>query len=120
MKLVEGLYTYNISKYKKNRICSHIRKHKPAKKLYLIVLPIRGNDGLFEIYPYNQLLQKYYLQFDSQITIVGIAGTKEEAQRLVVEIVQDMYDSMGESFDINKFFCIGNETCGFVSDSDES
>ena len=106
MKLSEGLYTYNISNRKRNRICSHIRKHKSARNLFVIVLPVRGNDGILEIYPYNQLLQSYYRQFDSEITVVGLAKKREDAQMLVLEIIQDMYDTTGEEFDVKKFFVV--------------
>lgn len=104
MKFSEGLYTYNISKKKQNRICEHIRKHKSARNLFLIVLPFRKDDGLLEIYPYNQLLQSYYRQFDSEITVVGLAKSREDAQMLVLEIIQDMYDTTGEEFNVRKFF----------------
>lgn len=104
MKLAEGLYTYNISEKKQKRICACIRKHKSARNLFLIVLPLRGKDGLLEIYPYKQLLQSYYRQFDSDISVVGLAKSREDAQLLVLEIIQDMYDETGEEWNVKKFF----------------
>ncbi len=104
MKFTEGFYTYNISEKMQKRIRSRIRKKKAARNLFLIVLPLRGNDGILEIYPYNQLLQSYYLQFYSDVVVVGLAKSREDAQMLVLEIIQDMYDATGEELNVRKFF----------------
>jgi len=68
-----------------------------------IVLPLL-QDGLLEIYPYNQLLQKPYRKLDSRIRVVGFARGKEVAEQLVLQIIQDMYDETGEEWKVEDFF----------------
>lgn len=79
------------------------RRHKPVRNLYVIVLPLL-QDGLLEIYPYNQLLQKPYRKLDSRIRVVGFARGKEVAEQLVLQIIQDMYDETGEEWKVEDFF----------------
>lgn len=74
-----------------------------SRNLYVIVLPLL-QDGLLEIYPYNQLLQKPYRKLDSRIRVVGFARGKEVAEQLVLQIIQDMYDETGEEWKVEDFF----------------
>lgn len=96
-------YTYNLKDRKQARIKKQIRRHKPVRNLYVIVLPIL-QDGLLEIYPYDQLLQKPYRKIDSRIQVVGFARGKEVAEQLVLQIIQDMYDETGEEWKVEDFF----------------
>ncbi len=96
-------YTYNLTERKRARIKKRIQRHKTARNLYVIVLPLI-QDGLLEIYPYNQLLQKPYRKIDSKIQVVGFARGKEAAEQLVVQIIQDMYDETGEEWKVEDFF----------------
>ena len=70
MIFADKCYTYNLTERKQARIRKRIRRHKPVRNLYVIVLPLL-QDGLLEIYPYNQLLQKPYRKLDSRIRVVG-------------------------------------------------
>lgn len=81
-----------------------IRAGKKIRNLYVVVLPLM-RDGILEIYVYNQLLQPFYLAMHDKVHIVGIAMDKGNAEDLVLQMVQDMYDACGgESFDTELFF----------------
>ena len=103
MIFADKCYTYNLTERKQIRIKKRIRRHKPVRNLYVIVLPL-VQDGLIEIYPYNQLLQKPYRKLDSRIQVVGFARGKEVAEQLVLQIIQDMYDETGEEWKVEDFF----------------
>lgn len=103
MKVVESMYTYDIGERKQKRILRKIRQKKKIRNLYLVTLPL-GGDGLLEVFPYNQLLQAYYQSLGDSIVVVGMAKQKSKAMELLLLMVQDMYDSMGESFDTKSFF----------------
>lgn len=103
MIFADKCYTYNLTERKLARIRKRIRRHKPVRNLYVIVLPLL-QDGLLEIYPYNQLLQKPYRKLDSRIWVVGFARGKEVAEQLVLQIIQDMYDETGEEWKVEDFF----------------
>lgn len=96
-------YTYNLTERKQKRMQKRIHRRKPIRGLYVIVLPL-FQDGLLEIYPYDQLLQKAYKKMDSRIQVVGFAKGKEYAQQLVLQIIQDIYDKTGEEWKVEEFF----------------
>ncbi len=79
-----------------------MQEGQKVKNLHVIVLPL-FDDGLLEIYPFDTLLQPFYLEMKDEIKIVGIADGMGGAHELVTEMVQNMYDS-GEGFDVHKFF----------------
>ena len=103
MIISDRCYTYNLTERKQTRIKKRIKRHKTARNLYVIVLPLL-RDGLMEIYHYNQLLQKPYRKMDSRIQVVGFARGKEAAEQLVLQIIQDMYDETGEEWKVEDFF----------------
>ena len=103
MIFADKCYTYNLTERKQTRIKKRIRRHKAVRNLYVIVLPLL-QDGLIEIYPYNQLLQKPDRKLDSRIRGVGFARGKEVAEQLVLQIIQDMYDETGEEWKVEDFF----------------
>ncbi len=104
MQITDRLYTYKIKEKKLDKIITRIKKGKNVPKLVLVTLPL-FQDGILEIYDYNQLLQSYYRSIDERITIVGMSKSKSEANELVLNIVQDMYDA-GVDFDVREFFGI--------------
>lgn len=92
MQFIKKLYTYEMSDKKLDRIISKIKKGKKISKLCLITLPV-FEDGILEVYDYNQLLQPYYKSIDERIIVVGISKNKGDAYQVVLNIVQGMYDS---------------------------
>lgn len=73
MIFADKCYTYNLTERKQARIRKRIRRHKPVRNLYVIVLPLL-QDGLLEIYPYNQLLQNH---IGSWIPGYGLSALQE-------------------------------------------
>ncbi len=105
MNISDALYTYGIRDRKLDKILKRISKGKRVHNLYVIVLPL-GRDGLLEIYVYNQLLQPFYRPVVDQIHVLGVALSKEDAEELVLQMVQDMYDAGdGNSLDMDFFAC---------------
>jgi hypothetical protein len=107
MRVIEDLYTYDIKEKKVRRILKRIDALKPVKKLYVIVFPL-FNDGILEIYSYNQLLQPYYKKRTDDIEIVGISKDRDGAERILLNIIQEMCDTKYTDFenlgkDIRKF-----------------
>jgi hypothetical protein len=107
MRVIEDLYTYDIKEKKVRRILKRIERLKPVKKLYVIVFPL-FNDGILEIYSYNQLLQPYYKKRTNDIEIVGISKGRAGADQIVLNLIQEMCDDGYTSFknmgrDIRKF-----------------
>ena len=58
-----------------------------------------------DIYKYKHLFQNFYKKWSDEIYILGIAKSKSDANEVVRDIVQDMYDTDGE-LDVRKFFGI--------------
>lgn len=105
MNVSDALYTYGIKDRKLDRILKRISKGKRVHNLYVIVLPLM-QDGLLEIYVYNQLLQPFYKPVAGQIHVLGVALSKGDAEELVLQMVQDMYDAGdGNSLDTDFFAC---------------
>lgn len=103
MFISDKYYTYNLTRRKQAYIKKKLTRQKPVSGLYVVVLPL-FQDGLLEIYPYNQLLQPFYKSLSDKIRIVGVAKGKEQAQALVVDMIQDIYDATGDAFLVERFF----------------
>ncbi len=73
---------------KKNKIIYKINDGKLSPSTFVVVLP-RNNRDILETFPFEVLKQKYYKRQD--FFIVGIAKGKEEANKLMFEIIKDCY-----------------------------
>lgn len=104
MQIIEKLYTYGISDKKLDKIISKVKKGKIIPNLCLITLPL-FQDGILEIYDYNQLLQPYYKSIHNDITVIGITKNKGDANEVILALVQEMYDA-GMDFDVKKYLGI--------------
>lgn len=103
MRLADAPYTYGYKDRKANKIKKKIQSNKKlSKKVCVIVKPFLG-DGLFEIYSYMHLLNGSYKSLMDDITVVGVAANRGFANTLIVDLVQDIYDS-DVDFDVNKYF----------------
>ena len=101
MKVIDSLYVKGIKDKKINKFVSKIKNNKIVNGIYVITLPI-FDDGILEIYSYLQFKQKFYSKFYDDIVVVGIAKNKEDADMLVLDIVQQLYDA-DCGFDIRRF-----------------
>lgn len=104
MQIGNGIYTYGISDKKLDKISKKIKKGKIIPGLHLVTLPL-FNDGILEIYDYNQLLQPFYKTMDDKIVIVGISKDRAGANDIVMELVQRMCDA-GNGFNVREFLGI--------------
>ncbi len=103
MKLVDALYTYGYNDRKMKKVLQRIKENrKLSKRAQVIIYPLI-HDGLFEIYSYRHLLSPCYKSLLKDVVVLGVASDRAGADELVVNIVQDVYDS-DIDFDIKRFF----------------
>ena len=102
MKVVDTPYVQGFKDKKKEKILKKLRHKRKIDGIYVVTLPLI-TDGLLDIYEYKNLFGKFYKKISDEIYIVGVAKSKEDANEVVRDIVQDMYDA-GEDFDTRRFF----------------
>lgn len=78
---------------KKRRLQRDIERGEEPKGVYLIVLPANP-ENLLEICPVEELKLPCYR--DRCFQVVGLAIGMEEARRLVLRMVEDVYQKTGE------------------------
>lgn len=66
-----------------------IRKKSPKLNLFLITLPV-GNQGILEVYWYPELLQPFYQKMKTEVIVVGLANSREEAFDIIEEIITEI------------------------------
>lgn len=81
----EKLYM-NMSDKEIASIKKKIRKKSPKLYLFLITLPV-GNQGILEVYWYPELLQPVYQKMKTEIIVVGLAHSREEAFDIIKTII---------------------------------
>jgi hypothetical protein len=89
IRIHEQLYSQGISDRKLVSLKKKIQKKFPKLDLFLVTLPL-GSEGLLEVYWYPELLQKHYQQLDTELFVVGIATSREDAFHLIEQIVLDV------------------------------
>ena len=94
MKCYFALYVTGNLSSKKEEILKKIKKRKWQLETYLIVLA-KNNENHLEIFHSALLLQK--LIDPNELFLVGMADGYEEAVELVEKIVQDVYDTTGDT-----------------------
>ena len=85
----EKLYSDGFSDKKLRSIESNIKRGKLMPGIFIITLPIM-EDGILEIYRYAEFLLPIYKEHDGEVTVVGVAKSKEDAFSLVERIVKDV------------------------------
>lgn len=100
VKWYPNLYLDSYTEKNLNKIKRRMERRKVNISVYCIALASNPKN-LFDIYNTNELLFKYYSQ--KEITVVGLASSKENAVLLVADIVNDMYQKTG-SLDARTFF----------------
>ena len=104
MQIIKEVYTYGFKEKKLDKIIKKVKKGKKVWGLHLVVLPL-FQDGLMEIYRYDQLLQPFYRSMSEKICVIGLAKNKAFAQNIVVDVIQGMCDA-GVDFDVKGFLRI--------------
>ncbi|MBR1598588.1 MAG: hypothetical protein IJ661_06760 [Lachnospiraceae bacterium] len=85
----EKLYSDGFSEKKLKAVKSKIKHGKIMAGIFLITLPLT-DDGVLEIYRYPEFLLPIYKKLDDDVTVIGIAKSKEDAFSLVERIVKDV------------------------------
>lgn len=102
IRLHEKLYRHKISDGGLASIRRKIKKGSPKLNLFLVTLPI-GTQGILEVYWYPELLQTCYQQMKGELTVIGIAKSREDAFELIEQIITDVGFQEG-NIQIDTFF----------------
>ncbi|MCR4956066.1 MAG: hypothetical protein K6A30_05235 [Lachnospiraceae bacterium] len=101
MKWYKHLYVGPSLQEKKEKVIRNLRRNVLQVEVYVIVLADNGKDN-FRIIHSLELLQKPYPK--DELTVVGIAGGKEEAFFLVEDMVKDVLKETGSVEHISSYF----------------
>lgn len=93
MKFYNNLYVGESAKGSIKKICRNLKQRRGQLQVYIVALS-SGEDQL-EIYHCAFLKQKYYKKHSP--FIVGIAKSYEEAQELVVQMIEDALQATGNA-----------------------
>lgn len=100
MNISNHLYVSESLKKKQKRIIRRITKNQKILSLFCITNPANDKNSL-DIYYYGELFQKTYNQY-YDLTVYGIAKTRNEAYYLVEDIVKDCWNTRGDC-DLHQF-----------------
>jgi hypothetical protein len=100
MQWYKPLYIGERACKQKRRMIHAIKYKKWTPTAYVITLSRNGKD-LLDIYPSYVLLQKQFPRED--LYVVGLAADKEEAFQVVIQIVDDVYQTTG-ALEIRSWF----------------
>ncbi|MDO4943029.1 MAG: hypothetical protein Q4E73_09390 [Lachnospiraceae bacterium] len=87
MEFAEKLYIGPSIRHRQERILSRMEQGKMVVSLYCITKAMNQTD-LYDIYSYHELRQKYYKE--RSVTILGLAGSKEEAIGITAYMIQKL------------------------------
>jgi hypothetical protein len=77
---------------KKKKYQRQLEKNKKMKRVYCITLPVHGENTM-EIYSSGELWFQYYRE--QELVVIGLAGTKENADKLASQICLDIVQTKG-------------------------
>ena len=95
MKLYNRMYVRGIPDWKVIPMMRKMKRNRSVSGLYCITLPV-FQDGILEIYEYEELRQPLYEGLEHPVFVIGIAAKREEAEELVRLIVDEVYQNTGE------------------------
>lgn len=101
MKLYKQMYVRGIPD---GKIISTMRKMKRKKEifgLYCITLPV-FQDGILEIYEYDELCQPIYDELKDPVIVIGITKSYTDAEEMVRLIIDEVYRNTG-GFDVGEY-----------------
>lgn len=99
MRLYKELFVGPTVRHKRSQVIWKLKRNKLQLDIFLITLAANPND-LMDILPAFLLKQPYYKNQD--LFVLGIAGSKPEAQEIVRQIVERLYQETG-GFEIREF-----------------
>lgn len=100
IKWCPKLYLDPVTEKKQKKIKRRMERQKINLRVYCIALA-SNEKNLLDIYCSNELLFQYYKS--KEMTIIGLASSKESAVELVGNIINDVYQQTG-SLDVRTFF----------------
>lgn len=71
-----------------------MNRNRSVSYLYCITLPV-FQDGILEIYEYEELRQPLYEELEHPVIVIGITKTQEDAEELVRLIIDEVYQNTG-------------------------
>lgn len=95
MKLYNRMYVRGIPDWKVIPTMRKMKRNRSVSGLYCITLPV-FQDGILEIYEYEELRQPLYEGLEHPVIVIGIAAKREDAEELVRLIVDEVYQNTGE------------------------
>lgn len=104
MKWYRKLYLGEVARKKKYNIWARIRRRSLVYDAYLITLA-SNEDNLLDIIKADYYYQPHFRKtiYDNNIYIVGLACGYDEALEVVCNIIEDVYNSTGNT-DVRDFF----------------
>lgn len=87
------MYTDAVLLKKKKRYQKMLERNKPVPSLYCITLPVNGKN-IMEIYSAGEFWFQWYRQ--KSMTVIGLAGSRENARKLAAQICLDIVELQGD------------------------
>lgn len=84
----------------KRKVLKKLKQGKLQLGVYVMILSLSEND-MIEIIPSYILMQKSYKELD--MTVVGIASGREEAEQLLLKMTDDCFGETG-NVDLKQYF----------------
>ncbi|SNU06137.1 hypothetical protein SAMN06297422_10648 [Lachnospiraceae bacterium] len=92
--VAKNVYTTDISEKAFSKLLRRIALKRPVNGLFVVTEPLY-EAGMMEIYNYNELLQPFYRKKKISINIYGIANSRDDAKKIVCDIIDDAYRELG-------------------------
>lgn len=92
IRWLEPLFVSESAVKEQKRLVKRIKKRRGLLDIYVLMMPANDEDQL-EIMNANYLLQPWYQKRD--VTIVGLAKTKQSAVELLIRMVDEAVKSQG-------------------------
>ena len=102
LRVAKKVYSQDFSEKEFNKALRKRAVKRPVSGLYVVTEPLFAA-GIMEIYNYNELLQPYYRKKKQSLRVYGIAKNRDEAKKVVADIIDDAYRELG-SIDIKGLF----------------
>lgn len=94
MKLYSRMYIRGIPDRKVIPTMRKMKRNKSLSSVFCITLPV-FQDGVLEIYEYEELRQPIYDELMNPVIVIGITGSRRDAEELVRLIVDEVYQNTG-------------------------
>lgn len=101
MKVYNQMYVRGIPDAKILPTMRKMKRNKSVSGIYCITLPV-FNDGILEIYEYEELRQPIYEKLKHEPFVIGITKSRTDAEELARLIVDEVYQNTGD-FDIEGY-----------------